>query len=131
MKRFFFCLTLTLIAFAINADYYDPNSTFDYDQQTVGLHYASAFASEYYYESADTYWYIADASASFSADPDAGGPAAWSLTVEATPMDSDSDSGLTWPGSSKYMSASAGQMYNPSDAWGNGSMGAACAYAGI
>ena len=125
--------TLALIAFAINADYHDSNNDFDYDQQTVDFYYASSFASENYHPKYDTYWYSAYAYASYSIESDIPFPdgAYWSLSVDATSMESDSDSGITFPGSSKYMSVSGGHMYEQNWASSYASMGSACAYAGI
>lgn len=47
MKKLLCILTLMFIAIGINADFHDPNHTYDYDQSTVGPDYASALASEY------------------------------------------------------------------------------------
>lgn len=134
MKKLVFHLTLALIAFAINADYHDPNFYFDQDSKRVGAHYVYASASETYVEWADTYWYYASAIASYSIAGDAGefGDAAyWSLTVEATPMESDSDSGVTWPGSFRHLAATGGKMFTKSYASSYSSMGPTCVYAGI
>ena len=133
MKRLFCVFTLMFIAFIINADmYYDPNYYFDHDSQTSGRHYASAYTSECLSTETNTYWYSATASASYSDEEGWEGDAAyWSLSVDATSMVSDSDSGVTWPGGSKYMSIYGGHMHEQSWASSYSSMGSACAYAGI
>lgn len=133
MKRFFCVFTFMFIAFTINADmYHDPNHYFDYDQQTSGFCYASAYASENYNESTDTYAYYASAAVSYDEDgPGWNDPASWSMTVEATAMEHETDSGITFAGGGENLSTYGYHMYEQSYAQSYSSMESACAYAGI
>ena len=105
MKKLLCILTLMFIAIGINADFHDPNHTYDYDQSTVGPDYASALASEY---RGNTFDYYAQGYASNSSGNE------WNyFTAQAfTSIYTNSYSGYVWGTSSLLIDISMSFTYD-------------------
>ena len=121
MKKLLCILTLMFIAIGINADFHDPNHTYDYDQSSIDPDYASALASEY---RGDTFDYYAQGYASNSSGEE------WNyFTAQATAsIYANGYSGYVWGTSSLFMDISM-SFTHESSANGYGSSGYAQAFA--
>lgn len=123
MKKLLYVLTLMFIAIGINADFHDPNHTYDYDQSTVGPDYASAYASEY---RGDTFDYYAQGYASDSS----GGEWYYFTVAASASIYQNGYSGFIWGTPSLLIDISMSFTFN-TYARGYGSSGYAVAIASV